>query len=161
MDKIIDLSRAIKLSQKLKKEHKTLVITGGCFDILHVGHIRFLRESKKQGDFLLVLIENDRSVKKLKGKNRPINTQHERAEVLAALSSVDYILILPSMKNNNDYDMLIKKINPNIITTTKGDPQAVHIERQAKMIGAKVSYVIGRIENKSTTNLARIISKNF
>jgi FAD synthetase len=161
MNKILSLKQAIILSQKLKSEGKTLVITGGCFDILHIGHIKLLEESKKQGDCLLVLVENDKTVRKLKGEGRPINSQRERYLVLAALSCVDYILVLPDMKSNNDYDLLMKKLNPAIITTTKGDSQGVHNQRQAKLINAKVVYVINKIDNKSTTNLAKVIAKKF
>lgn len=161
MNKIINLKKAINLSKKLKAEHKTLVITGGCFDILHIGHIKFLEKAKEQGDFLFILLENDENVRKLKGDNRPINSQKDRAQILAALSYVDFVVLLNEMKKNDDYDNLIYKINPNIIVTTKDDPQGIHNERQAKKIKAKVSYVIDRIENKSTSKLAKIISKNF
>ena len=161
MNKIITLRQAEEISKELKLKNKKLVLTGGCFDILHIGHIKLLEESKKQGDYLLVLIENDKTVRKLKGEGRPINSQKERSLVLAALTPVDYILVLPEMKGNNDYDLLMKKLNPAIITTTKGDPQSIHNERQAKLINAKVVYVINRIDNKSTTNLAKIITKKF
>jgi rfaE bifunctional protein nucleotidyltransferase chain/domain len=161
MSKIINLERAIKISRSLKENNQTLVITGGCFDILHVGHIRLLKQSKKLGDFLLVMLENDQTARRLKGAGRPINPQVERSEVLAALEYVDYILILPDMKHNDDYDLLIQKLRPDIITTTKGDPQGVHNERQAKQVGAKVVYVLEKIENKSTTKLAQIILKEF
>lgn len=160
MNKIINLSSAEKLSYALRKDNKTLVITGGCFDILHIGHVKLLEESKKQGDILMVLIENDNTVRKLKGKGRPINSQNERALVLSAISCVDYVLILPDMNTNNDYDLIMQKLNPKVITTTKNDPQSVHNQRQAKLINAKVVYVIERIVNKSTTNLAKIILRN-
>ena len=79
MNKIINVNDAIELAQKLNKENKKIVITGGCFDILHIGHIKLFDESKKKGDFLFVLLENDNSVRKLKGEGRPINPQIERA----------------------------------------------------------------------------------
>lgn len=161
MNKIINVRKAQKISKKLKEKNKIIVVSGGCFDILHIGHIKFLEKAKKQGDFLFILLENDKNVKKLKGSNRPINNQKERAQVLAAISYIDYVVLLNEMKTNNDYDDLIYKINPDIITTTKNDAQGIHNERQAKKINAKVSYVIDRIENKSTSKLAKIISKNF
>lgn len=161
MNKIISTEKAEKISKELKKQKKIVVVAGGCFDIVHVGHIKFLEKAKKQGDFLFILLEDDNNVRKLKGNNRPINNQKDRAQILSALSCVDYVVLLNEMKNNKDYDDLIFKINPNIITTTKDDPQAVHNKRQAKKINAKISYVINRIENKSTSRLAKIISKNF
>jgi rfaE bifunctional protein nucleotidyltransferase chain/domain len=161
MNKIINLEQAEEISKELKTKNKTLVVTGGCFDILHIGHIKLFKESKKQGDCLLILLENDKTVRKLKGIGRPINSEKTRSEILASLTDVDYVLILPKMKGNNDYDSLIQQLKPDIITTTKGDPQGVHNERQAKLVGAKVVYVIHKIENKSTTSLARIIAREF
>lgn len=161
MDKVKDLNTALVLADKFKKQNKKIVVTGGCFDILHLGHIRLLRESKKQGDLLFVLLENDKTVKKLKGEGRPINTQAVRAEILAALECIDYVVLLPEMKTNKDYDKMVFALSPDIITTTKNDLQGIHNERQAKQIKAKVVYVTDRINNKSTTILAKIISEQF
>lgn len=161
MSKIVNVREAEEISKKLREKNKKIVISGGCFDILHIGHIRFLQEAKKNGDFLFVLLEDDKSVKKLKGNDRPINNQKDRAEILASLSFTDYIVLLKEMKSNKDYDQLIFKLHPNIIATTKNDLQKVHNIRQAKKINAKVVYVINRIKNKSTSNLAKIIFKNF
>ena len=161
MNKVISVKNTQEITDKIRNENKTIVVCGGCFDILHIGHISFLREAKKQGNYLFVLLENDKTVRKLKGANRPIHSQKERAEVLAALSFVDYVVLLDEMKSNDDYDNLMFKLRPDIIAATKNEPQAIHNERQAKEIGAKVSYVTDRIKNKSTTLLAEIISKNF
>jgi D-beta-D-heptose 7-phosphate kinase/D-beta-D-heptose 1-phosphate adenosyltransferase len=161
MNKIISIKEAKTIAKDFKKQNKKIIITGGCFDILHVGHMKLFNESKKQGDFLFVLLENDKTVKKLKGMGRPIYPQLERAEVLANLSSIDYIVMLNEMKNNEDYDNLITDLMPSVITTTENDPQAIHNERQAKKIGAKVLYVTKRINNKSTSLIAKIISDNF
>ncbi len=160
MNKIITTQEAQTISKNIKAKNKTIVLTGGCFDILHIGHIKLLEESKKQGNYLFVLLENDASVKKLKGNNRPINSQLERAKVLEAISYIDYIIILPDMNTNKDWDELILKLNPSIITTTKGNPQAIHNKRQAMLVNAKIVFV-DNIENKSTTRLAKIISENF
>src|SRR5476651_1704379 len=98
MNKVISVKNAQKITDKIKNENKTIVVCGGCFDILHVGHISFLQEAKKQGNYLFVLLENDKTVRRLKGSNRPIHHQEERAEVLAALSFVDYVVLLDEMK---------------------------------------------------------------
>lgn len=161
MNKIISLKKAIKISKKLHLDKKILVISGGCFDILHLGHVKFLKNAKKQGNLLLILLESDESVEKLKGKERPINSQTERAEILAAINFVDYVLLLNGIKSNEEYDKLIKDLNPDIIAVTKNDPNVIHNQRQAKQIGASVLKVIARIPNKSSTNLAKLISKNF
>lgn len=161
MKKIIDIKTADKIATDLKKQSKTIVVTGGCFDILHIGHIKLLKESKKQGDYLFVLLENDITVKKIKGDMRPINSQEERAEILSELKSVDYVVKLDEMKSDKDYDEAVNKLMPDIITTTYGDPQGIHNKRQAKKVGAKVVFVINRIKNRSTTKLAEIIEENF
>ena len=88
MNKIMTLEEAIKAKRDCK-----LVVTNGCFDILHRGHVEYLNESKKLGDKLFVLLNSDESVKQLKGENRPINNQDDRAFVLACLSCVDGVVI--------------------------------------------------------------------
>ena len=159
MNKIISYPKAIDISTKLK--NKKIVLVGGCFDILHVGHIKFLENAKKSGEILFVLLESDKTVSKIKGKNRPINNQMDRALILASLNFTDYIVLLDELKNNNEYDNLVKKINPNIIAVTKNDKQIVHNMRQAKLINAKVQVVTNRLKDKSSTKLARLISKYF
>lgn len=161
MNKIINVKDAKKLAEKIKEQNKKIVLTGGSFDILHVGHIELLNESKKHGDFLFIILESDKTIRRLKGKNRPINSQIERAKVLSSVSSVDYVILLDEMKDNRDYDNLIFDLMPSIITTTQNDPKVIHIQRQAKKVGGKVLVVNKRIKNKSTSLLAKIISENF
>ena len=84
-----------------------------------------------------------------------------RAKVLSSLETVNFIINLPELKTNEDYDNLIFEVKPNIIATTKGDPNRIHKERQARMVGATIIDVIGRVSDKSTTNLARLISKDL
>lgn len=82
-----------ELSKLKEKLNGSLVATNGCFDILHVGHIRYLQKARAQGDYLIVGVNSDESVKKLKGPKRPINKQEDRAEILNALKCVDYTFI--------------------------------------------------------------------
>ena len=110
-------------------------------------------------DLLPLSFLNDESVKKLKGKDRPINNQRQRAQVLSALSMVGYVVLLPQMKTDRDYDKLITQIKPAFIATTENDPNIEHKMRQAKIINAKMKIVAKRIENKSTTKIARLISR--
>jgi rfaE bifunctional protein nucleotidyltransferase chain/domain len=161
MNKIIPIQEVLKLSQKIKKENKTIVLCGGCFDILHIGHIQFLENAKRQGDYLFILLESDQSVKKIKGKNRPINLQSDRAEILSSINFVDYIILLNEIKTNKDYDKLVFDLKPDIIAITKNNEKEIHVQRQAKKINAKVVDVITRIKDKSTTRLAGLIAKNF
>jgi rfaE bifunctional protein nucleotidyltransferase chain/domain len=161
MSKIISVKKAIKLSKNIHANKKNLAIAGGCFDILHMGHIKFLKNAKKQANYLFILLESDESVKKLKGEARPINSQADRAEILSAINFVDYVIPLERVLTNTEWDKLIINLNPDIITVTKDDPKIVHNKRQAKEINAKVIEVIARIENKSSTNLAKLIEQNF
>ncbi len=97
--------------QKLKKQNKKVVFTNGCFDLLHVGHVRYLEEAKKLGDFLVIGVNADESVKRLKGPTRPIQNQSDRAEILKALKSVDETVIFVEDTPEN----LIKQIKPDIL----------------------------------------------
>jgi glycerol-3-phosphate cytidylyltransferase len=90
---IVDREELTALSKRLKDSGKRIVSTNGCFDIVHVGHVRILEEARQFGDVLVVGINSDASVKKLKGPSRPINDEQDRAEVLAALRYVDYVTI--------------------------------------------------------------------
>ncbi len=159
MDKILDVEKAIRVAEKLRKQKKEIVLVGGCFDILHVGHITFLKNAKKRGDVLFVLLENDRSVQQKKGKDRPIYNQKDRAKVLETIGMVDYIIPLPLFSTDKQYDKLIFQLKPTIIATTKGDPNRKHKERQATLMGVGVVDVIKRLPNKSTSGLAKTLAK--
>lgn len=154
MKKILSVNQAIKTAKKLHGKKSKIVLVGGVFDILHIGHIRFLESAKKEGDFLFVLLESDISVRKKKGIARPLNRQKERSQVLAALIPVDFIIILKGILKDKDYDKIIKQIRPDILATTARDSYIFHKERQAKLVGAKVKTVIKRVKSKSTTGFA-------
>mgnify|MGYP001559626885 CR=1 FL=1 len=120
---------------------KIKILIGGCFDILHIGHIKFLKKARSFGDYLIVLLESDANIKKLKGNSRPFHSQKERKEILLSLKFVDKIIILPDIVDNTFYDNLIKKIKPNIIAITEDDPIKNKKLIQAKSIGAKLKVV--------------------
>ena len=96
--KIVDLEELSDRSEKLRAAGKKLVATNGCFDLLHVGHVRYLQTARAFGDFLAVGLNSDRSVRELKGSGRPIMTENDRAEVLAALECVDLVTIFPEIR---------------------------------------------------------------
>ena len=96
--KIVDLEELFDRSKKLRAAGKKLVATNGCFDLLHVGHVRYLQAARALGDFLAIGLNSDRSVRELKGRGRPIMTETDRAEVLAALGCVDLVTIFPEMR---------------------------------------------------------------
>ena len=151
MGKILKQEEILKTIEKLKNENKTIVFTNGCFDILHVGHVRYLKESAKYGDILIVGLNSDSSVKKLKGENRPINNENDRAEILSALYFVDYIVIF----NENTPENLLDEIKPDIYT--KGADYTIETLPEAKTVlknGGKVEF-INLVEGKSTTNIIK------
>lgn len=157
MGKIIETNEISKVVERIKKSGKTIVLAGGCFDILHSGHISFLDAAKKQGDLLFILLESDENVRKIKGHGRPVNPQKNRSIVLSVIPSVDYIIPLKGVTKNDEYDKLIVQINPDVIAMTKGEPGLKQRERQALLVGAEIKLVIDRVKGKSTTGL---ISKN-
>ncbi len=132
---------------------KKIVLVGGCFDILHFGHIYFLKKSKKLGDYLMVALESDKNTKRLKGSTRPIHTQKQRAEMLKSLSFVDKVILLPSLP---DYLSLVKKVKADVIAATQGDPLIKNKKKLAKLVGAKV-VVIPKIKTPSTTQIAKLL----
>ena len=99
--KILTLDQLRAESGRLRLEGKRVAATNGCFDILHVGHIRYLAAAQKLGDVLVVGLNGDDSVRQLKGANRPVNRERDRAEVLTALESVDYVTIFPEKRAAN------------------------------------------------------------
>ena len=161
MGKVLNLQQTIDVAQKINLEKKAIVLAGGCFDVLHIGHIKFLEKARQKGDYLFILLESDESVKKLKGNKRPINSQDDRAQILSALKFVDFVILLNGIKISKDYDDLVEKIHPDIIAVTQNDNAIFHKQRQAKKINAKVISVMERLEDKSTTRLAKLISQNF
>lgn len=110
-EKIKNIKAIKSIVARLKARRKKVVFTNGCFDILHVGHIRYLRKAKKLGDILVVGLNTDRSVKEIKGAKRPIVPQKDRAEVLAALEFVDYVVLF----DEPDPFSLIEKVKPTIL----------------------------------------------
>ena len=146
-------NRIGSLCNRLKKQGKVIVLVGGCFDLLHPGHVIFLEKAKKAGDSLIVLLESDEKIKAIKGINRPVHSQAERAKVLSALRPVDYIVVLPFLKNDLEYDRLILKIKPDIVAATSGSENIRHYRRAAKLSGAKLKFVTKTINGHSTSSL--------
>jgi rfaE bifunctional protein nucleotidyltransferase chain/domain len=117
---------------------KKLVLAGGCFDILHYGHVSFIRKAREAGDVLVLLLESDEFIISAK-KKKPVHTQQQRAEILASLEYVDYVVLLPLLKDpNNDYEKIVKEIHPTIITYTSGDTQELQKKKFAKEVNAEI-----------------------
>lgn len=139
-----------------KDSKKRLVLVGGCFDLLHYGHIRFLEEAKKLGDHLVVALESDENVRRMKGDSRPIHTQVQRKAMLEALSCIDEVLALPPMNSHLEYYDLVTRVHPQIIAITEGDSKESNKREQAEQIGATL-VVIPKVPTPSTSQLAKLL----
>lgn len=151
MGQIIKLSQVSKLAKSLHQTSKKIILVGGCFDLVHLGHLTFLEKSASVGDILVVLLESDKNIKKIKGDSRPINSQINRAKFLTHLKSVDFVILLPEMKTDQDYLKIINQIKPNIIAVTQNDPKLNSKSIQAKSINAQILTVTKNIPQQSTS----------
>ena len=156
MTEIINIKQTEKIGQKMRQSNLRLVLAGGCFDILHIGHIRFLQEAKKMGDKLILILESDAKVKKEKGRNRPYFSQKDRLEVLSCLTMVDYVLPLKQIIKDKDYDSLITSLNPQVITATENDPRLSIKRKQAQSVKASLR-IIPFFKTVSSSKIARNI----
>ncbi len=132
------------------------VLVGGCFDLLHFGHISFLKKAKAMGDRLIVALESDDNVRRMKGDTRPIHTQEQRREMLEALSFVDEVVMLPPMNGDRDYYEFVRKVKPSVIAVTEGDPLLTKKREQAGDVGASVRE-IAKVHTPSTSQLAKLL----
>lgn len=154
MGQIVQLKELLNILEKLKTEKKQIVTTNGCFDILHVGHVRYLNQAKELGDILIICLNTDKSVKKLKGDSRPVNTELDRAEVLAGLKSVDYVILF----DEDTPSELLAEIKPDI--HVKGGDYDVNTLPEAKIIqqfGGKIKF-LPFVQGKSTTGIINKIN---
>jgi rfaE bifunctional protein nucleotidyltransferase chain/domain len=132
------------------------VLVGGVFDILHFGHIHFLKEAKKLGDYLVVAIESDANVKKLKGQSRPFHSQDQRKEILESLNFVNEVIILSESMKDGDYRKLVENVKPKVLAVTKGDPMIDKKKDHARTVLAKV-VEIDKVDAPSTTQIAKLL----
>ncbi len=142
--------------ETIRKNNESIVVTNGCFDILHVGHVRYLNETKACADRLIVLMNSDKSVKSIKGEGRPINSENDRAEVLCALSAVDYVVLFDEKSPAE----LIDEIKPDFYT--KGGDYTIDTLPERDVIlknNIKVKFITF-VDGKSTTNIINKINNN-
>lgn len=135
---------------------KTVVCTNGCFDILHVGHVRYLEKTKSFADFCIVLLNSDKSVRSIKGPSRPINNENDRAEILSALRCVDYVVMFDEDSPRN----LLDEIKPDVYT--KGGDYTIETLPEADIMrknNIRVEF-ISFVEGKSTTNIIEKMKNN-
>jgi D-beta-D-heptose 7-phosphate kinase/D-beta-D-heptose 1-phosphate adenosyltransferase len=153
--KIKSRKEIAKISQKAKEENAKIVFTNGCFDILHLGHVRYLKEAKKLGDILIVGLNSDSSVRKLKGNSRPYIPENERAEILASLEYVDYVTIFSELRP----DKLIETVRPDV--HVKGGDYKIEELPERKVVKSLRGeiIIIPPIAGRSTTSLIDKILK--
>lgn len=146
-----------KIVEALKTEGKRIVFTNGCFDLLHVGHIRYLEEAKALGDILIVAINSDRSVRMLKGPQRPILPEEERAEILSALGCIDYVTFFEDPTPLE----LITELQPHILVKG-GDwtKESIVGKEIVEASGGKV-VIVPFVEGHSTSNLIKTILTRY
>ena len=149
MFNLIEKEKLPELIKTLREENKIIVTTNGCFDLLHVGHVRYLQKSKSYGDILIVMLNSDNSVKRLKGETRPLNNEKDRAEILCALSCVDYVVIFDEDTPKDLLDIIKPDIH------TKGGDYTLDTLPEADVIkknNIKLE-LITFVKGKSTTNI--------
>lgn len=138
------------------KMKKKIVLAGGCFDILHFGHIHYLKNAKALGDHLVVAIESDANIKKLKGEKRPFHNQNQRKEILESLSFVNEVIILKDKMSDSDYEELVLSVYPHVVAVTQGDPILEKKKNHATKVNAKV-VEIPKVSVSSTSEIAKIL----
>ena len=154
--KIVDSNQIKNIAKQLKADGKTIVFTNGCFDILHVGHVRYLKAARELGDCLILGLNSDQSVRILKGPTRPINTQDDRAEVLSALSAIDYVVIF----EESTAEDLITKIKPSIYV--KGGDYNIKDLPESSTVSqyGGQTILIPEVIGKSSSNIIKKITEN-
>ncbi len=149
MGQVYNLETLASAVERFKLAGKTVVTTNGCFDLLHVGHLRYLQQTKALGDVLIVALNSDASIQRLKGSTRPIVEQADRAELLAALNCVDGVVIF----EEDTPEKVLKAIKPDI-HAKGGDYTAESLPEAAtlKAMGTKMAF-LPVVEGKSTTSI--------
>lgn len=154
MKKLYSLSQLKKIIQEHKKRGQKIVLANGCFDLIHLGHIRYLKESKKKGDILVVALNSDSSVRVLKGKGRPILNQKERAEIISSFSFIDYITFF----KENNVEKVLLALKPDI--HAKGSDyseETVPEKETVKGYGGSIT-ITGGPKIRSTSQLIKEIA---
>ena len=145
----------IDIVKKGQAKGETFVVTNGCFDILHVGHVRYLQKTKEYADNLIVMLNSDKSVKAIKGEDRPINCEEDRAEILSSLSCVDYVVLF----DEKSPAKLLEDIKPDVYT--KGADYTLETLPERDIVlrnNIKVEF-IEFVQGKSTTNVIKKINE--
>jgi D-beta-D-heptose 7-phosphate kinase/D-beta-D-heptose 1-phosphate adenosyltransferase len=143
--------------EDLKKKGRRIVFTNGCFDLLHLGHVRYLKKAKSLGDILVVGINSDRSVQSLKGPERPILPEEERAEILSSLECVDYVTIFNELTPFE----LISSLQPHILVKGGDWTKETTVGKEIVEKSGGEVVILPFVEGSSTSNLIETILKRY
>ena len=157
MNKIYSREKLKKKIDGLRREGKKIVFTNGCFDILHVGHTRYLTEAKKQGDVLVLGLNSDESVRSLKGEKRPLIPENERADVVASLESVDYVTIFHEKTPLE----LIEYLKPHVLVKGGDWKEKDVVGRESVASWGGMVVIIPEIKGSSTTNIIEKVKEAY
>ena len=152
----MSLDEAVALADRLRAERKRIVLANGCFDLLHVGHIRYLQAARELGDVLFVGINSDAGVARLKGEGRPLIPAAERAEILMSLRAVDHVVVF----EEDTADRLIASLKPNVHAKGTDWSGVLPEEATVRKIGGRVAFV-GDPKDHSTRDLIGLIVERF
>ena len=155
--KVVDLDELGRISRQLKEQGRKLVVTNGCFDLLHVGHVRYLAAARRLGDALAVGVNGDASVRTLKGETRPLNGERDRAEVLAAVGCVDFVAIFPEARATT----FLERVQP-AVYVKGGDYQPDSLDAEERAVLEKSGTEIRILPFEagySTSNLIRRMNR--
>jgi rfaE bifunctional protein nucleotidyltransferase chain/domain len=155
--KIVDAEQLAAVAKEMRDKGRKLVLTNGCFDLLHAGHVRYLRSARAQGDALAVAINGDESAHALKGEGRPLNSAADRAEIIEALECVDHVIIFAEVRATH----LLEKVRPGIYVKG-GDytQETLHAEERAALerVGAEIR-ILPFEKGHSTSNLIERVKR--
>jgi len=153
----LTVDEAVALAERLRAERKRIVLANGCFDLLHVGHVRYLEAARRLGDVLFVGINSDAAVARLKGQGRPLMPAAERAEILSSLREVDHVVVF----EEDTADRLIASLRPDVHAKgTDYQPDAVPEAATVRAVGGRVA-VVGDSKSHSTRDLISQIIERF
>lgn len=153
-EKIVTVEEAEAIANDLRRKGAKLVFTNGCFDLLHVGHVRYLAEARRLGDALLVAINNDESVRALKGDGRPVNRAEDRAAVVAALAAVDHVVVFASVRVTT----LLQKLRP-AIYVKGGDYTAASLDAEERAALEKMGTQIRILPFEAGYSTSNLLEK--
>ncbi len=158
--KILNYEQAGETARQLKSQGKKLVMVSGCFDLMHIGHMEFLSDAKALGDVLFISLGSDKTVKTLKGDKRPIMNEGYRAQMLASLQVVDFVVVANeeevALPSGIDFNRLITIIRPDIFAINKGNRSVAEKQDLLASVGGRLAEIEGKQITSTTETVAKI-----